>query len=738
MKHLYILISILFITQTTSAQTPGIWTSKGSNITASERSIIGISMVDSNTVWSIAYYIPFDQAAREFTLTKDGGETWYSSEIDAENGEDFFSTTIYAQNDSTAWVAMTDAPEQRKSRIYKTTDSGTTWQQQTGSFIKEGRAVVGIHFFDEQEGFAYGSPGTGDAVFDSLHIWTTQDGGENWQEVENNALPPRLLGEGIWLPYSNNLFEVKGDNIWFATRSGRVWKSTDRGATWEAFLLEENTTFSNESFSIAFEDENKGMAAGTAGIFRTKNGGENWERLPPFSPVFHYQIQHIPNTVNSYFLSYESSNLSFNNLQHAYTLDGGDTWIRLGNENQIEPFHFYSPTAAWGGAAIDSPSEGGMYHWQGNFVQDYLAQGTLEQSTPYTIMTPRQLPEDYGWNLKFQNIGQQSMDIASTIRFIDSGGINEFEETVEVLAGETARIPIVLPKEVGQYRCSVRSNSLQEGSNFSYAATKFLSIDESILAKDDGNGNSGQGFGFGNPAWYGYYGSAFNIKTDTLTAITIYIAPGSDFTAGSIQLTVSDFGEDGSHNQELFHSEEIFLRDYNINNSNQILTYELPEPLILQSGKYLFAAGQDTLQGIVGFNFDESNIQADGFWLVSPVAGGGYPWSNARNREVMMIRPHFKPSQFLTSTKKYLSLQKANIYPNPTSNHIKIEAQLLKKTTAIQLELIDITGKIVRQKQLADGTFIDETWSLEGLSSGFYWLKIQTADGFWVEKVLKQ
>jgi len=737
MKNTFTSILFLFLTHLLLAQAPGNWTSKGSNITADDRSIQGISVIDSNNVWAIAYYLFFDRPFREFTRTSDGGETWQSGIIDPEDGGDFASIIMHAASDRVAWVGMTDMPAQSKGRIYKTTDGGQTWAQQFGSFNLFGKAVVGIHFFDEQEGFAFGSAGTGDPTVDSLHIWKTQDGGDSWRQLENNFLPPRLSGEGVWVPYSNNIFEVKGDTIWFPTRRGRIWRSINRGNTWTVHSLDPANTLFDDLISVSFENSQKGIAVGTQGIYRTKDGGVNWEFTPPISATAHYQIQHVPNTENTYFLSYENAFFFFEDIQHAYTLDGGDNWIKVKNNNNIEVFQFYSPTGAWGGALVDSPTQGGMYQWAGGFLQNYAATGKLEKSSPYSITTPRQLPNDFGWDLKIKNIGKLPIDIESTIRVIKPGFNDKIEETVALAAQETTEIPVLLPNEIGKYSCSVTSKSTQDESNFFYSAFEKLEIHESIMAKDDGVQSGGLGFGFGDPSWYGYYGSAFDlVQPDTLTAITIFISPSSDLN-GSIHLTVTNFGEDGQPDQEIFHSEELFLADYNIRSNDLDLTYELEEPLVLSKGKYIFAAGQDTLQGIIGFSFDNSNIQPDGFWLTSPVAGGGYPWENAENREVLMIRPHFKPSDFLTSTQTYLSQLNAKVYPNPSSEAIQIEMQLPTVPEFVQLELIDITGKVVRKKQLSKNTLINENWSLEELPNGIYWIKIWTNKGFWTKKVVK-
>lgn len=365
MKTLFTYLLLTAAVATASAQPTGTWQSKGSGISTPNRSMQGLSVVDSNAVWGVTYHLA-GAATREFIRTIDGGNTWTSGIIDVTDGDSFTNLSIFAIDENIAWVNMTNAGMQNRGRIYKTTNGGQTWVQQMGSFNNAGNAFGAFHFFDENNGVAFGSPGTGNNTVDSLRIWITTNGGNTWDRIPKSQLPSVLAGEGTWTSYGNGSYAAIGDTIWFGTRRGRVWHSTDKGISWKVFPI--NTQIANEAFSIAFKDTKNGIAVSYRKAFYTEDGGNSWQSLLSLPPsIVYYQIQHIPGTDGVYFLSYEGSTQFYTDIRFAYTLDNGNTWA-LTTDPGIECFQFASPTHAWGGGQVINATQGGMYRWKGNFT----------------------------------------------------------------------------------------------------------------------------------------------------------------------------------------------------------------------------------------------------------------------------------------------------------------------------------------------------------------------------------
>lgn len=701
MKKLFTFLLLMVAMATVYAQSPGTWQSKGSGITATNRSMQGVSAVDSNIAWGITYHLPGTLATREFTRTIDGGNTWTSGVIDSAGDGSFTNLCIYALNQNTAWVAMTNAGEQAFGRIYKTTNGGQTWAQQSGSFRDSSNSIVAIHFFDANNGVTFGSPGTGNPAIDSLRIWITSNGGTTWNRIPKEQLPPVLAGEGTWINYGNGNYDVKGDTIWFGTRRGRIWRSTNKGASWTVQSI--NDQIFNQAVPVAFRNANNGIALVKDSGFRTKDGGNSWQPLSLPPSILYYQIEHVPGKDSVYFLSYEGSTRLYTDIRFAYSLDNGNNWI-LTTDPGVECFEFVSPTHAWGGGRVISPTQGGMYRWTGNLnTPDYLAVGKSNDLSLYTITTPKQL-DSLKWKHTLTSLGNLPLtNVTLDFKVTKDGTTEQFQKTIATIAkGIAAEFGFdYLPASVGKYTFSVSASNAQLGANFYQSPIENFEVSDSMMARDDGIAEGGLGFGFGNPNWYGYYGSAFDLKVrDTLTAITVYIARGSNYN-GSINLTVTAFDTTGRPQQELFHSERISLPTYNISNANLKLTYQLKQPVLLSAGKYVFAAGQDTLQGIVGFSFDRNNVSPDGFWLVSPIAGGGYPWTNATNREAMMIRPHFKVKATFTATRELSDITtQIKLSPNPFTDRTLLEFELKDNTLPVEMVVTDVLGRTLQSFRL--------------------------------------
>jgi photosystem II stability/assembly factor-like uncharacterized protein len=366
MKKLFFLSFLWAIISTvTQSQTPGIWTFKGSGIKDSRSAFQSIAAVDANIVWGITYDAVDFGPSQTFSRTANGGKTWRTGIIDPSQVQNFSNISIVALDSMIAWVLMTNAGSQNVGRIYKTIDGGQNWKQQIGSFNDLGNAITGIHFFDKNNGVTFGSPGTGNPAVDSLRIWTTIDGGNNWTRIAKSQLPPVLAGEGIWVIFGNGTHEARGDTLSFVTRRARVWKTTDRGKTWTA-----TSTGANEiAYTIAYSNSKNGLILTQRSAYITKDGGMSWGAivLPPSRRDGYYQVEAIPGQDKGFLISYEGSSTLYTLFRHAYTLDHGVTWIPIENPGNVQCFDFLSPTLIWGGGSNKNPEIDGMFLWTGKF-----------------------------------------------------------------------------------------------------------------------------------------------------------------------------------------------------------------------------------------------------------------------------------------------------------------------------------------------------------------------------------
>src|SRR5690606_30060923 len=172
--------------------------------------------------------------------TDDSGNTW----TELWTGED---QGLEAMSFPSQWTGYVGGWNQY---FAKTTDSGSTWVQQTP--IPDAYIYTGIEFKDELNGVVTAQTSTGMAVY------TTNDGGATW--IEGSGLAA--------IPYK--LTYVEGDTYFLVTNAGQIQKSTDNGATWTTVF----TTPGNELLvGIAFNDSMNGIATADSDVYRTTDGG---------------------------------------------------------------------------------------------------------------------------------------------------------------------------------------------------------------------------------------------------------------------------------------------------------------------------------------------------------------------------------------------------------------------------------------------------------------------------------
>ncbi len=113
--------------------------------------------------------------------------------------------------------------------------------------------------------------------------WKTTDGGETWTHITKDI--PYLATTTLALAKSkpNVIYMGTGESFpgSMMTTGGGVFKSTNKGDSWTQL----ESTASNENFRwinrivIDPKNENTVLAATTTGIFRSVNGGEDWDTV---------------------------------------------------------------------------------------------------------------------------------------------------------------------------------------------------------------------------------------------------------------------------------------------------------------------------------------------------------------------------------------------------------------------------------------------------------------------------
>lgn len=206
------------------------------------------------------------------TLKKES-DTW--EETTSQLDDRHFTCIAVSQNGSVLAGA--------KNRLFLSLDSGKTWQETKEGLTQPHQRSVAFH--PDNPGFAYA--GTEPAA-----IFISKDGGMNWQECHEVA---RLRDQNDWfLPYSPEAGCIRGfaftKEIGFAAvEVGGMLVSYDFGESWQ---LTQDTNNLNPPYKKIHADvhrvyihpksKNSILAPTGGGLYRSENGGHEWERIHPY------------------------------------------------------------------------------------------------------------------------------------------------------------------------------------------------------------------------------------------------------------------------------------------------------------------------------------------------------------------------------------------------------------------------------------------------------------------------
>jgi len=288
--------------------------------------ILDINFINENT----GYVLGFFQLESKIWKTTDGGNSWSTQTtaganylnnlyfLDANNGYgsggaftgEIIKTTNgganwqlvyndnYAVNSMTFLNASTGFVGCDEGRIYKTTDGGYSWNF---ALSDAGIDITSLHFLNASTGIGFG---TG-----SVYVKST-DGGNNWYEsmpvgssmssqyLTSSVTPGgtihaagtygamiRSTDAGNTFLYEQTVTDGYVSDIEFINTStgyavtgfnqGDILKTTDAGESWVSQI----SSYTLSIYGISFTGDETGYLAGSLKIYKTSNGGTNWQTI---------------------------------------------------------------------------------------------------------------------------------------------------------------------------------------------------------------------------------------------------------------------------------------------------------------------------------------------------------------------------------------------------------------------------------------------------------------------------
>jgi photosystem II stability/assembly factor-like uncharacterized protein len=232
--------------------------------------LIAVSPVDEQIVW-------VSGSQGTWLRTTDGGATWRSGRV--QGAESLQFRDVHAIDASTAYLLSIGNGAQ--SRVYKTTDAGSHWTLQYTNPDSAGFFDC-MSFWDADHGIIIG-----DAIGTEVVILTTENGGAAWRRIPPTRLPPAQRGDGSFAASGTCLVTRPGGRAWIVASNparARVLRTADYGRTWATDSLPITTQSASGPQSIAFRDDQNGIALGggnsaqTGDVLATSttDGGRTW------------------------------------------------------------------------------------------------------------------------------------------------------------------------------------------------------------------------------------------------------------------------------------------------------------------------------------------------------------------------------------------------------------------------------------------------------------------------------
>lgn len=250
--------------------------------------------------------------------------------------------------------------------------------------------LLDVHFVNENVGVAVGEDGK---------IIRSTDGGETWSVV---------MDQGEDYLTDVNFFD---ENTGLAISLNTMYRTTDAGLSWSPMSIME---VSNISDLEIINSTTCMITSAPSGLWKSENQGENWTQVPNnLGDIFSSHIAFADLNTGYGFYG--------NNTEYMYkTTDGGSNWEQLPIESGqditvIEEIHFLSPDhgfrAGWYVGHLMYTNDGGI-NWES---PNYLSDG---ESMPFTeqlldIHFDAETPSDYyasGWYGKIFKSTDQGLD----------------------------------------------------------------------------------------------------------------------------------------------------------------------------------------------------------------------------------------------------------------------------------------------------------------------------------------
>ncbi len=251
-----------------------------------------VEFIDANTGYACGGSTTTADSLGFLLKTTDGGVTWNMMPKNFT-----FQAYSFTMPSPTVWYVGTG-----NNKIFKTTDAGSTWDEQTEPISGTTHDFYEIAFTDIDNGYAVGASG---------HIIKTTDGGANWSELTSPFGTSTIYDMKMFSP-SKVIAIGASAKAYMTIDGGTNWDPLDLGIAGTYFSLK----FLNDAFGIA-----SSYSSPSPSLSVTKDSGKTWtpmslpSEFDAFASIWGIGIK----DTNTIWVSDVNGHIG-------YTTDGGTSW----------------------------------------------------------------------------------------------------------------------------------------------------------------------------------------------------------------------------------------------------------------------------------------------------------------------------------------------------------------------------------------------------------------------------